>query len=246
VGRLLAKLDEWKIERETLVIFMNDNGTDGGLLAGYNAGMRGGKGTAFLGGTRAASLWRWAGTLAPSTCGALTAHLDFLPTLAEIAGATLSDPAKAQVEGRSLVPLLENPSASWPERVLFTHFGRWPKHADPNTMKFRVCGVRTPRWHLVSPNGGREPKWLLFDVQSDFGERMDLAMEHPDVVKRLASEFDQWWDSVQPMLVNEKAQGPRQNPFKELFWRQFGGGPSEEDLRLMDPDRNPATAPRPQ
>jgi len=58
IGRLLAKLAEWGIERETLVVFMNDNGTDGGMLAGYNAGMRGKKGTPWLGGTRAASFWR--------------------------------------------------------------------------------------------------------------------------------------------------------------------------------------------
>ena len=41
----------------------------------YNAGMRGKKGTAFLGGTRAASFWRWPGTLRPGDCTALTAHL---------------------------------------------------------------------------------------------------------------------------------------------------------------------------
>src|SRR5687767_14118102 len=45
VGRLLVKLTEWGIDRDTLVIFLNDNGTDGGVLAGYNAGMRGKKGT---------------------------------------------------------------------------------------------------------------------------------------------------------------------------------------------------------
>src|ERR1043166_2136225 len=38
VGRLMARIKEWGIERETLLIFMNDNGTDGGALAGYNAG----------------------------------------------------------------------------------------------------------------------------------------------------------------------------------------------------------------
>ncbi|HXJ62006.1 MAG TPA: hypothetical protein VNU68_35665 [Verrucomicrobiae bacterium] len=48
-----------------------------------------------------------------------------------------------------------------------------------------------------------------------------------------------WWTSVQPMLVNEKAVGPRLNPFKELYWKQFGGKPTEEDLRLMDPARVP-------
>ena len=42
-------------------------------------------------------------------------------------------------------------------------------------------------------------------------------------------------------LVNEKAIGPRLNPFKELYWKQFGGGPSEEELHIMEP--NQATVP---
>ncbi len=64
VGRLLAKLREWNLERSTLVIFMNDNGGTVGVDM-HNAGMRGSKATPWLGGTRASSLWRWPGTLEP-------------------------------------------------------------------------------------------------------------------------------------------------------------------------------------
>jgi arylsulfatase A-like enzyme len=241
IGRLLAKLSELSLERDTLVIFMNDNGADGGLLAGYNAGMRGGKGTAFLGGTRAASFWRWPGTLSPADCPGLTAHVDLFPTLAEIAGARLSLKARAQVEGRSLVPLLENPAASWPDRTLFTHLGRWPQGTDPASAEYRACAVRTTRWHLVSPNGGIAPKWMLFDLNVDYGESTDIKEQHPEVVGDLASRFDAWWNSLGPFLVNEHAVGPRINPFKEKFWRQYGGQPSEADLRLMDLSQNPAT-----
>jgi arylsulfatase len=243
IGRLLGRLREWDLERQTLVIFMNDNGADGGLLAGYNAGMRGGKGTAFLGGTRAASFWRWPGTLVPGDCRALTAHIDIFPTLAALAGAQFFEKVHAQVEGRSLVPLLANPDAPWPERVLFTHLGRWPKGADPNDAKYHVCAIRTPEWHLVSPDGGKAPHWMLFDVEKDFGETTDISADHPEVVEQLAARFDLWWDSLSGSLVNEGAIGPRINSFKELFWQQFGGGPSREDLRLMDMNQNPATAP---
>ena len=89
VGRLLAKLKELGIERETLVIFMNDNGGTVGVPV-FNAGMRGSKGSPWLGGTRAASFWRWPGTLASGDIDALAAHIDVLPTLAEIAGVKLS------------------------------------------------------------------------------------------------------------------------------------------------------------
>lgn len=49
VGRLLDKLTEWNLERDTLVIFMNDNAAAAGVRL-FNAGMRGGKGTPWLGG----------------------------------------------------------------------------------------------------------------------------------------------------------------------------------------------------
>jgi arylsulfatase len=234
IGRLLEQLRVWNIERETLVIFMTDNGADGGSMV-YNAGLRGKKGSAFLGGTKAVSFWRWPGVLVPADVSALTAHIDFFPTIAELTGARLTRPVQRQVEGRSLVPVLENPLAPWAERTLFTHFGRWPKGADPNSAKYKMCSVRVPRWHLVSADGATEPRWMLFDVETDYGEQHDIAVNHPAVVERLAAAYEHWWTSVQPMLVNEKVVGPKVNPFKALFWKQWGGGPSDEDLRLMNP-----------
>ena len=234
VGRLLAKLAEWGIERDTLFVFMNDNGGTAGCNL-YNAGMRGTKGTAWLGGTRASSLWRWPGTIKPATVDKLAAHIDFFPTIAEIAGAQLGDEVKAQVEGRSLVSLLRDPGGAWSERVLFTHLGRWPKGVAPATHKYAVCSVRSPRWHLVSPGKGAEKKWQLYDVKADIGEKTDVAEQHPEVVKELDVAYDKWWDSVQPQLVNENAVGPKINPFKAQYWKQFGGGPDEAMLRQMDP-----------
>ncbi|MFO1501004.1 MAG: arylsulfatase [Verrucomicrobiota bacterium] len=245
IGRLLTQLAGWGIERQTLVVFMNDNGADGGLLAGFNAGMRGGKGTAYLGGTRAASFWRWPGVLKPADCNALAAHIDFFPTMAALAGVGLAPEVDAQIEGRSLVPLLADPSAPWPDRTLFTHFGRWPKGADPAVAKYRTCSVRTSQWHLVSPDGGTEPHWSLFDVRQDYGERNDVQATHPEVVQELATEFNHWWNSLPPSLVNEPVIGPPINPFKERFWKQFGGGPTYDDLCLMDPGQNPATVANP-
>ena len=217
VGRLLDKLSEWQIERDTLVVFMNDNGGTGGVRV-YNAGMRGQKVTAFLGGTRAASFWRWPGTLKPADVDALAAHIDFFPTIAEIAGAKLAGKVKSQVEGRSLVPLLRNPGAPWPDRTLFTHVGRWPRGTPPADFKYAACSVRTPNWHLVSASNGNVRNWMLFDVKADPGERMDVAASHPEIVASMDSSFDRWWDSVQPFLVNENAAGPAVNPFKALYW----------------------------
>jgi arylsulfatase A-like enzyme len=224
VGRLLTKLKEWGIERDTLVVFMNDNGGTAGTPV-FNAGMRGAKNTPWLGGTRATSFWRWAGTFKPGDVSALTAHIDFFPTIAELAGAKLNGSVQAQVEGRSLVPLLQNPAAPWPDRVLFTHIGRWERGQAAQS-KYRNCSVRNSRWHLVCVSKSGDKQWQLFDVKADPGEKNDVAAVHPDVVKELDTAYDTWWDSVQPQLVNENAVGPKVNPFKELYWKQFGGGPA--------------------
>ena len=238
VGRLLARLDEWGIARDTLVIFMNDNGGTAGTRV-FNAGMRAQKGTPYLGGTRAVSFWRWPGTLSPADIPALTAHIDILPTLAEIVGVPLGGKYAQQVEGRSLLPLLRNPRATWAERTLFTHVGRWPRFSDPDAAKFANCSVRTPRWHMVSTRpaaAGAKPVWELYDVTADPGEKTDVAAANADTLAKLGSAYDAWWTSLRPQLVNEKAIGPRLNPFKEMYWKQFGGGPTEEELYIMEPN----------
>ena len=236
VGRLLAKVDEWGIADNTLIVMMNDNGGTAGVKV-FNAGMRASKGTPWRGGTRAMSFWRWPGKFRPADCGAFTAHVDVFRTMATLAGAKLPAAAEAQVEGRDLTPLLENPAAPWAGRTLVTHVGRWPKGTSPETAKYRNCSIRDSRYTLVSINGGTEPQWQLFDLTADPGQQNDLASTLPAEVQRLGAAYDTWWTSVQPQLVNESAVPPAVNPFKELYWKQFGGGPTPEELRAMDPDR---------
>lgn len=221
VGRLLKSLQDLGIEKNTLVVFVNDNGGTVGTRI-FNAGMRGSKVTPWIGGTRAASFWRWPGTLQPATVDRLTAHIDVFPTLVEIAGAKLTDAVKMQVEGRSLLPLLKNGNAEWADRQLVTHVGRWAKGEDPNLSQYTNCSIRTKRWHMVSVAKKGEKKWQLFDISNDPGEQHDVVAQHPEVLHDLESSYNDWWKSVQPQLVNENAVGPKENPFKELYVKQFG------------------------
>ena len=233
LGKLLKKLADLGIERDTLVIFMNDNGGTVGTKV-FNDGMHGQKGTPYRGGTRAASFWRWPGTLSPADCRRLAAHIDIYPTLAQLAGARLSAAAQAQIEGRSLVPLLAEPQADWADRILFTHSGRWPKGSDANLAKYANCSIRNPRWNLVSAARGKakpenavgkptDPNWELYDLTADPGETKNLAAEHPEVIAELTKAYDKWWAEVVPAtLENEKAKGPAINPFHEIYYRQFG------------------------
>jgi arylsulfatase len=214
VGGLLKRLDDWGLADNTLVIFMTDNGGTAGTRV-FNAGMRGSKNTPYQGGTRVPSFWRWpAGFKGNVDCSVLTAHIDIFPTLAEIAGAKLTDDVKQQVEGRSLLPLLKDPKASWGDRTLVTHLGRWPKGEAANS-KYAGCSIRDRRYTLVN---NRE----LYDLRRDPGEKHNVAADHPEVVNKLRAAYDDWWENVLPHLENENVVGPKENPFKTLYHQQFG------------------------
>ncbi len=210
IGRLLAQLEAWDIERDTLVIFMTDNGATEGVKV-YNAGMRGRKGMSFNGGTRAASFWRWPGTLQPATVDKLAAHYDVYPTLAELAGAML--PEDSTRDGISLVPLLKGIPIKWPDRYLVTQVGRWDKGVQP--VKARPASIRWQDWHLVYRNDA----WGLYNLKADPGERSDVKEAHPEIVAQLQQHYDTWWDEITPLLVNEDAwkTAPAMNPFREQY-----------------------------
>jgi arylsulfatase A-like enzyme len=126
IGRLLDFLVERKLDKNTIVVLMNDNGPTCGLDV-YNAEMRGCKTTAWQGGSRAFSFWRWPEKWTPHKVDNLTAHLDFLPTICELTGTEIPKPIQDQLEGFSLVPLLEAkaPLAWHDDRMVFIHTGRW-------------------------------------------------------------------------------------------------------------------------
>ncbi len=228
-GRLLQQLDTWKIADNTLVIYLgSDNGGTAGVSL-FNAGMRGGKVMPYQGGTRVPCFIRWpaGGIPAGTECDALSAHLDLFPTLAEITGAKLSDEAQKQVNGRSLLRLLKNPKAEWPDRTLVHHVGRWGK-GKAEQSKYANCAIQNSRFTLVN-------NAELYDLKTDPGETKNVIAEHPEVVASLRAAYDLWWSEMLPLLVNEDAVGPKINPMKELYWKQFGGRPDAVMLEKMNP-----------
>lgn len=233
-GKLLAKLKEWGLADNTLVIYL---GSDNGGTAGrsiFTAGMKGGKNTTWQGGTRVPVFFRWpaGGIPAGAECAALSAHLDLFPTFAELTGATLSAATQRQVEGRSLLPLLKNPRSEWADRTLVHHTGRWAKGKAADA-KYAKSGIQNTRFTLVNNDE-------LYDLKADPGEKTNVIGQHPEVVAKLRATYAQWWSDVQPLLVNENVTGiPSINPFQELYYKQFGGSPTPEALRRMDPKSSP-------
>lgn len=140
---------------------------------------------------------------------------------------------KQQVDGRSLLPLLKNPKAEWADRTLVHHTGRWAKGKAADS-KYAKSAIQNSRFTLVHNTE-------LYDLQADPGETKNVIAEHPEVAAKLRATYDQWWTDVQPLLVNENVTNiPKINPLKELYWKQFGGGPDEAMLRKMDPTKGAA------
>lgn len=206
-GRMMQKLEDWGALDNTLIIFMTDNGMSHvtGKLNGkktpyYTAGLKGKKCTPYEGGTRVPAFWYWKDVLGEGVdVDALTAHIDMYQTFCELAGVKL--PADMQeLDGRSLLPLLETPEAKWADRKLFVHVGRWEaKHRqakDVTSAKFVNCAVRTNRWRFVN-------NAELYDITADPGETKNVAASHPEVVAQIRQEYDKWWDETVPLMVNE-------------------------------------------
>jgi arylsulfatase len=225
VGRLLARLDSAGLGRDTLVVFMTDNGHS--VPGIFNGGMRAMKGTVYEGGIRVPSFWRWPGRL-PSGVDATpwTAHVDVLPTFLGLAGARVPD----GVEGRSLLPLLENPAAPWPSRLLFSHLGRW-KTGGAREAAHQQGAVSDGRFKLVNDSE-------LYDVVADPGESTNRIQDLPAVTARLRAAYRGWWDGIlRDAQLNEWAMGPLLNPYAAAFSEALGVLPSTEEQLRMDPTR---------
>lgn len=165
VGRLFKFLKDRDLEKDTIVVFMNDNGQTKGLDI-YNAGMRGCKCTIWEGGSRAMSFWRWPGRWRSHQVDNLTAHLDVLPTLCELAGAGIPAGLRPKLEGFSLIPLLEaeGPVKWQDDRMLFHHVARWPGGLAA-AHKYAMCAVRQGNHLLLRSTPCDEPKCKKYSSQ---------------------------------------------------------------------------------
>jgi len=210
MGTLMAKLNEWDIADNTILIFMSDNGPTGAGNT-WNAGMKGKKGSVDEGGTRVPFFIRWHKKISPAThCKKLVRHYDILPTVAELIGTTPKE--KDQLAGRSFLPLLENPTAPWADRYTIIHRGRWGRLQKPE--KNKNYAIRTERWRLVE--GTR-----LYDIQKDPLQKKNVIKQHPQVIKDMHTYYDTWWKNALPKMVNENAPLEGHNTFHLMYWKQY-------------------------
>jgi arylsulfatase len=227
MGRLMEKLDQWDLNKNTILIFMSDNGSVGGMvregsklgtskdgkpMEGFNAGMKGAKASADEGGVRVPFFVRWPGKFSSGKAvERISAHIDLLPTLAHIAG--IDQLPKGQVEGRSLVPLLKNPNAKWKDRYLFTQGARWKTGAEPTDHMWKRFAVRNERFRLVENS--------LYDMKADPGQTTDVASKFPEIVKSMKEAYEKFWKDTRPLMVNENAPMSPTRPYHVLYEKQL-------------------------
>lgn len=177
IGRLLARLDQFGLSKNTIVIFLTDNGPNGRR---FNAGLRGSKGSVYEGGVRAPFFIRWPERLeAGKRVNTIAAHIDVFPTLLDLCGVV--QPKGLRIDGCSLRPLLFGERQNWPERMVFTHR---ESLEDPASMY--PGAVRTQRFNLVN---GEE----LYDMIVDPVEQNNIASKHPQKVTELRSAYEAWY-----------------------------------------------------
>lgn len=191
MAKLIKHLDKLKLAEDTILIFTTDNGTaagvkfdrDGTVAKGFNAGMRGTKGSEYEGGHRVPFFVRWpkGGIGGGRDVKPITAHIDVLPTLIDLCD--LKKPG-VEFDGTSIAPLLVDSDKSWNGRTLFVHSQR-----IENPEKWRKSAVMTDQWRLIN---GKE----LYDIKADAGQRKDVAAGNAAVVGKMRAEYDKWWESI--------------------------------------------------
>ena len=172
VGRLLKKLDQLDVAKDTIVVFFHDNGPNG---VRWNGGMKGRKGSTDEGGVRSPLLVRWPAAIEKGTfVKPIASVMDLLPTLADCAGVPVV--SKKKLDGRSLKPLLLGQKEQWADRTIM------------NCWRGKVS-ARTQRYRLGHTG-------QLFDMVADPGQRKDISKEKPQIAARLLGEVGHWKKTV--------------------------------------------------
>jgi len=215
VGEVLRRVGELRLENDTLVVFLSDNGP---WFGGSTGALRGMKARPWEGGIRVPMIAQWPGRIPPGlVCREVCGVIDLFPTICGLAGVRLPD--DRVIDGKDLLPLMTKPGAVSPHEAIYAmsgqrlhviRSGKWKLHVrTPGPSASVEAG---PSWvdprgpdglTLIAPfeqarpsqhpglQSGDPPKpMMLFDLEKDLSEQHDVAADHPEVVRRLRAMFD--------------------------------------------------------
>jgi uncharacterized sulfatase len=177
------------LRNDTLVILCSDNGPEAG--AGSAANFRGGKGMLYEGGVRSPLIVWGPGFVVADKVGTANTSsyfsaIDLVPTLCAIANL---EPPGVRFDGEPLPQvLLGNSDGSRQGPLVFRRPPDWPNH--PTQGELPDLAVRHGKWKLLCEYDGSNPQ--LYDLETDPGERTNLASDQPEVVERLTAAAVDW------------------------------------------------------
>jgi arylsulfatase A-like enzyme len=173
VGRILEALRNNKLEEDTIVVFLSDNGGPTAELTSSNKPLRGGKGQLYEGGIRVAFLAQWKGHWKAGTVDTPVIATDLAPTLLRAASVAYREDEFDGVDLAGRIPR---------ERPFYWRYGR-------------NIALREGRWKLVKQN---RAEFELFDLSADPGESRDVAAANPAVVQQLRGKLEVLNSQMQP------------------------------------------------
>ena len=180
VGRLLSRLDQLKLTKNTIVIYFSDNGPNGHR---WNDGMKGIKGTTDEGGVRSPLIMQWPGKLKGGTqIKTIASVMDLLPTLADLANIPLD--SKKPLDGKSLKPfLLGQPNSYDADRMIVNY---WNNQSSVRSQNFRL-----------SADGA------LYNLEEDYHQTKNVANAFPSEYQKLLTVKKNWELEVLSELPKE-------------------------------------------
>ena len=182
IGALLAKLKEWGIDENTLVIFTSDNGhhREGGNRPEFfdaNGPLRGMKRDLYEGGIRVATLARWPGKIkAGSTSNHQAYFGDFYATVCELTGQKVPD----GLQSISFLPALLGKEDQKKHAYLY-----WEFYEQGSRQAVRFGNWKAIRQPMLDGNVE------LFHLGADLGETNNLASQHPDIVAQAVTYMEE-------------------------------------------------------
>lgn len=231
IGRLLDSLDFMGLAEQTVIIFMSDNGpailngqlTDEDRQTRYVNSLRGHKGNIWENGIKSPLFVHQRGHFSPSEVDRLADVTDIFPTLVELAGYP-PDLDHLQIDGRSLLPYLEDKTASLPAKEIFLYANPgWPptdqpwtpqgvkdeyrpwKYSDRGETDFQiqVIGLRSENYKILYNPGPTDntietdPEgYVLIDVYADPCENENISGQNPILLEEMQSSLRRWHTSV--------------------------------------------------
>ena len=206
IGRIIAALDKAGMLENTIIVFSSDNG--GPITLGATNGLlRGGKGSLYEGGVRAAAFAAWPGRIKAGISIPEPLHMvDWYPTLIQRAGGSLEQ--RLPIDGKDIWDVLTKGAKSPHEDILF--------NVTPNG-----GALRKGDWKLVlngnakdDPDGNPEPKKgkkgvalvELFNLANDPSEKTNLAEREPERVRELRARLEAYALQALPPKAAPKAK----------------------------------------